>query len=89
MERRVAAWLGCYEGQARLGAIGTVLRLRSTSRVSELIAECDRDVDRKEQKHLRIAIDRCLDLLRREMRPVMPRFVVSYPSITPHAGSPP
>jgi hypothetical protein len=89
VERRVAAWLGCYEGQARLGAIGTVLRLRSTSRVSELIAECDHDVDRKEQKHLRIAVDRCLDLLRRDMKPVMPRFAVSYPAITPHAGSPP
>jgi hypothetical protein len=25
--------------------VGSVLRLRSTSRVSELVAECDRDVD--------------------------------------------
>ncbi len=89
VERRVAAWLGCYEGQARLGAIGSVLRLRSTSRVSELIAECDHDVDQPEQKHLRIAIDRCLDLLRREMKPVMPRFQVFYPAVSPHAGSPP
>jgi REP element-mobilizing transposase RayT len=89
VERRVAAWLGCYEGQARLGAIGTVLRLRSTSRVSELIAECDRDVDRKENKHLRIAIDRCLDLLRREMKPVMPRFREFYPSASRYAASPP
>jgi hypothetical protein len=47
IERRVVAWLGCYESMVRLGAIGTVLRLRSTSRVSELIAECDRDVDEK------------------------------------------
>jgi putative transposase len=89
VERRVAAWLGCYEGQARLGGIGTVLRLRSTSRVSELIAECDREVDRKENKQLRIAIDRCLDLLRREMKPVMPRFRECYPSASRYAASPP
>src|SRR5512142_1492595 len=89
VERKVVAWLGCYEGQARLGAIGTVLRLRSTSRVSELIAECDHDVDQKEQKHLRIAIDRCLDLLRRAMKPVMPRFQEFYPAASPHASSPP
>ncbi len=89
VERRVVAWLGCYEGQARLGGIGTVLRLRSTSRVSELIAECDRDVDRPEHKHLRIAIDRCLDLLRRERKPVMPRFQEFYPAVSPYAGSPP
>ena len=88
VERRVAAWLGCYEGQARLGGIGTVLRLRSTSRVSKLIAECDRDVDQKENKYLRIAIDRCLALLRREMKPVMPRFTEFYPSASP-AASPP
>ncbi len=88
VERRVAAWLGCYEGQARLGGIGTVLRLRSTSRVSELIAECDRDVDRKDNKYLRIAIDRCLALLRRDMKPVMPRFREFYPSASP-AASPP
>src|SRR5512140_1070475 len=53
---------------------------RSTSRVSELIAECDRDLDRKEHTHLRIAIDRCVELLRREMKPVMPRFREIYPS---------
>ena len=89
VERRVVAWLGCYEGQSRLGAIGTVLRLRSTSRVSELIAECDCDVVDKKQKQLRIAIDRCLDLLRREMKPIMPRFALSFPAVAQHAGSPP
>jgi hypothetical protein len=73
MERRVVAWLGCYEAMSLLGGIGAVLRLRSTSRVSELIAECDRDVDQKEHKHLRIAIDRCLDLLRRDLKPVAAR----------------
>jgi hypothetical protein len=89
VERRVVAWLGCYEGQARLGGIGTVLRLRSTSRASELIAECDRDVDRPEHKHLRIAIDRCLDLLRRDMKPVRTVHREFYPATSPHAASPP
>src|SRR5512140_58164 len=89
VERRVAAWLGCYEGQARLGGIGTVLRLRSTSRVSELIAECDRDLGRPEHMHLRIAIDRCVEVLRREMKPVMPRFREFYPSASRFGVSPP
>lgn len=89
VERRVVAWLGCYEAMARLGAIGTVLRLRSTSRVSELIAECDRDVCKAEHKHLRIAIDRCLDLLRRDLKPVMPVHRQFYPAASPHAASPP
>jgi putative transposase len=89
IERRVVAWLGCYESMARLGSIGTVLRLRSTSRVSQLIAECDRDVGRPEHKNLRIAIDRCLDLLRLDMKPVMPAFRQHYPSAAAHAGSPP
>jgi hypothetical protein len=66
-----------------------VLRLRSTSRVSQLIAECDRDVDRPEQKRLRIAIDRCLDLLRRDMKPVRPVHREFYPAASPHAASPP
>jgi len=88
LERKIVAWLACYEGQARLGAIGTVLRLRSTSRVSQLIAECDADVDRKENPMLRIAIDRCLDLLRRERKPVMPRFQLFIPSVPHSAWSP-
>jgi putative transposase len=88
-ERRVVAWLGCYEAMARLGAIGTVLRLRSTSRVSELIARCDRDVRKAEYKHLRIAIDRCLDLLRRDLKRVMPVHREFYPAASPHAASPP
>jgi hypothetical protein len=39
-----------------------------------------------EHRDLRIAIDRCLDLLRREMKPVMPLFRECYPSIGGHAG---
>ncbi len=89
IERKAVAWLGCYESMSRLGTIGTVLNLRSTSRVSELIAECDGDLAKPEHKNLRIAIDRCLDLLRREMKPVMPVFREFFPSISPHAVSPP
>lgn len=89
IERKVVAWLGCYESMSRLCAIGTVLGLRSTSRVSELIADCDREVSLPKNKNLRIAIDRCLDLLRRDMKPVMPVLREFYPSISPHAVSPP
>ena len=68
IERRVVAWLGCYESMSRLGSIAAVLRLRSTSRVSALIAECDRDLGGDPM--LRIAIDRCLELLRRDLDPI-------------------
>jgi hypothetical protein len=61
-ERSVVAWLGCYEGFARLGALAAALRLRSTSRVSAMIVECDLRLER--DPLLRIAIDRCTDLLR-------------------------
>ena len=88
IERSVLAWLGCYEGMSRLSAIGAVLRLRSTSRVSQLIAECERDLGQPEHKNLRIAIDRCLDLLRRDMKPVMPRYREFYPSVERHVSSP-
>ena len=37
---------------------------------------------------LRIAIDRCLGILRREMRPVMPRFRELYPSASRYASPP-
>jgi REP element-mobilizing transposase RayT len=62
VERMVAAWLACYEGMERLGAIATSLRLKSTSRVSMLIRECDEQLDR--DKTLRAAIDRCVERLR-------------------------
>jgi putative transposase len=40
--RSVAAWLGVYEGARRLRVIAHVLGLRSCSRVTQLVAECDR-----------------------------------------------
>lgn len=82
VERRVVAWLGCYESMARLGAIAAVLRLNSSSRVSALIAACDRDVDREAQ--LRDAIDRCLNLLRRERVPAPVFHREIYPSTMQH-----
>jgi len=63
VERMVVAWLGCYEGMARLGSIATALRLRSTSRVSELIRECERQL--KRDPLLRVGIDACVERLRR------------------------
>ena len=62
VERKVVSWLGCYEGMRRLCGIAEALRLRSTSRVSAMIAECDRDLNQNET--LRATVARCLDLLR-------------------------
>ena len=62
VERKVVSWLGCYQGMRRLCGIAEALGLRSTSRVSAMIAECDRDL--KEDALLHTAVDRCLDLLR-------------------------
>lgn len=40
--RMIAAWLGVYEGRRRLRVIAQTLRLRSCSRVTQLVAECER-----------------------------------------------
>ena len=69
IERTVVSWLGCYEGMRRLSGIAEALGLRSTSRVSAMIGECDRDL--KDDALLHEAVDRCLDLLRRG-RALMP-----------------
>jgi hypothetical protein len=60
--RKFASWLGCYEGMRHLCGIAEALGLRSTSRASAMIAECDREL--KDNVLLRAAVDRCLDLLR-------------------------
>ncbi len=83
IERRVFAWLGCYESMSRLSALAAVLRLRSTSRVSALIAECDRDLARDPM--LRIAIDHCVDILRRDLVRVPTIHRESYPAVQIHA----
>jgi len=83
IERKVVSWLGCYEGMRRLAGIAEALGLRSTSRVSAMIAECDRDL--KEDALLHAAVDRCLDLLRRGRafvpavdRPASPFLALGY-----------
>jgi hypothetical protein len=82
IEREVVAWLGCYEGMARLAAIAAVLRLRSPSRVSALIAACDHDLG--DDRNLRIAVDRCVALLRRGLVPVSTLHRQSYPAAALH-----
>lgn len=82
-ERRVVAWLGCYESMARLGAIAATLRLRSTSRVSALIAECDQELAR--DALLRAAVDRCLEILRRDLVRVATIHREHYPSVAMQA----
>jgi putative transposase len=77
IERQVVAWIGCYESMSRLGKIAAVLRLRSTSRVSSLIRSCDRELDK--DRALRIAVDRCLDLLRTGLPVVSIQHLESYP----------
>ena len=71
-ERKVVAWLGCYEGMWRLCGIAEALGLRSTSRVSAMIPECDRDL--KDDVLLHAAVDRCLDLLRRRRSSMPPGY---------------
>lgn len=66
MPRKVAAWLGCCEGLLRRRSIAAGLRLASSGRASDLIRECDREIDRNPL--LRATIDRCCDLLRASPR---------------------
>lgn len=40
--REIAAWLGVHEGMRRLRVIAQTLRLRSCSRVTQLVRSCDR-----------------------------------------------
>lgn len=42
LARMLAAWLGVYEGRRRLRVIAQTLHLRSCSRVTQLVAECER-----------------------------------------------
>ena len=67
VERKIVSWLGCYEGMRRLRGIAEALRLRSTSRVSAMIAECDRDL--KDDPALRVAVDCCLERLKARCSP--------------------
>ena len=42
LSRSIAAWLGVYEGRRRLRVVAQTLRLRSCSRVTQLVAEFER-----------------------------------------------
>jgi len=63
IERKLVSWLGCYEGVSRLCGIAEALRLRSTSRVSAMIAECERELGK--DPGLLEKLDRCREILRR------------------------
>jgi hypothetical protein len=60
--RKLVSWLGCYEGIERLGGIASALRLRSTSTVTAMIEECDRELGK--DADLLEKLDRCRALLR-------------------------
>ncbi len=59
--RRVAAWLGCYEGILSRRAIAAGLRLDSSGRASDLISICERQ--RHHDEWLQTKIDRCCERL--------------------------
>jgi hypothetical protein len=52
--------------------------------IRHLIATCDRDLGKDPM--LRIVVDRCIDLLRRELVRVPAMHRESYPAITLHPG---
>ena len=62
--RRVAAWIGCYEGLLKSGQIAAALRLRSATQVTNLVGQCDRELD--DNTLLRAIVDRCVATLRGE-----------------------
>jgi len=61
-ERKLVSWLGCFEGIERLSGIAAALRLRSTSQVTAMIAQCDRQLGK--DADLLAKLDRCRELLR-------------------------
>jgi putative transposase len=64
LPRTIAAWLGCYEGMLTNREIAAALRLRSDSRVTRLVAECDEELSGNQV--LQNLIDRCVATLRRK-----------------------
>lgn len=64
LPRTIAAWLGCHEGMLTNSEIAAGLRLRSDSRVTRLVAECDQQ--QRESAVVRHIIDRCVATLRRK-----------------------
>lgn len=62
--RRVVAWIASYEGLLKNSEIAPVLRLRSETQVTNLVQQCDAELD--ESEPLRQSIDRCLATLGRQ-----------------------
>lgn len=62
--RSVAAWIGCYEGMLTNGEIAAALRLRSDAQVTNLVANCERELERSAL--LRDCVDRCMSTLGRK-----------------------
>lgn len=62
--RRLAAWIGCYEGLLKNCEIAAALRLRSAAQVTNLITRCDRELE--DNRLLRAAVDCCVATLRGE-----------------------
>lgn len=78
VEREFVAWLCCYETNERYGKVAAALRLRSTSRISALVADCGRSLAR--DALLSIAMDRCVDLLRGSLQVLPTVHRESYPA---------
>jgi len=53
--RMIAAWLGVHEGRRRLRVIAQMLGLRSCSRVTQLVAECERRMRRDKSLREQVA----------------------------------
>ena len=62
--RRLAAWIGCYEGLLKNSEMAAALRLRSDAQVTNLVAQCDRELG--ENGTMRECVDRCIATLRGE-----------------------
>ena len=72
----------CYETHERYGKVAAALRLRSTSRISALVKECGESL--KHDPLLGIAMDRCVDILRRMLQPMPTIHKQSYPGTALH-----
>lgn len=64
LPRNIAAWLGRYEGFRTNVEIAAALRLCSDSRVTRIIAECDRELQRN--RGLQQCVDRCIATIGRK-----------------------
>jgi REP-associated tyrosine transposase len=62
--RMAAAWLGAYEGQLTSAEIAAGLRLRSSSNVTRLVDQCEREL--RCNVELQERIDRCISTLCRK-----------------------